>query len=854
MVKVKKTQRIELLNSIRENIVAFLAITVFVMFGAALYSGISWSGQALKASVAEEQNVGNMADIELLFPYGFDEDDMTVLRSVDGVKAIEGAYSAFEKFKINGEVCIAKIIMAGDNINRLTQIEGILPQRNNEIAIEKSWALEKGIKIGDTVSFAADGENNAHFLHNVAEGDLAALLADNRNEMKYLTNRVFTVTALAVSPAYIDTKAAVYEISPSMHTPASCLMFVHESAFDSSSFTGYTTVFIKSSETDGQMYGTEEYNDIVAHLKERILPIAEEIANRKFGELNSGLEAFREMLPPTVVATELSNVGVNAVTHQCNPSIAILKTVCDMFDTLKYNLSIPFIFISILISYSTISRIVYKDMRYIGTKKALGFKNSSIIINYILFAGMAAFIGLVSGFLISRFVIEQLFLNTLGKSFLFNKKVFCFSVKDTVILSALQLGFIVLSAFVAGCRTVRKPIIELLSNDEQNETKKHFFEKSRMWKRMPFLSKIIVKNCLNDKRRVAATLIGISGCTALAICGTSLMFSVFDSFDYHFSHLQDYRYVVYFDNTYEDVQDEIEKKLAKMNADYSPVLYSYVRLNSSTGKDVVATLAVSDCDFNGLMKIVSLDGKENALSDSGAWINCAFALSNGINEKDSTITFTDAANNIYTVQCAGVYEFYMQFPCLAMSATAYEKTVGVKPEINAFVVASDDMDKIGIETALEDIPGFLAVYDYRSVMQISFNEISGVASAIAVLYLVLSILMAPFILLDLFVLFVEEKKRELIVIMLNGYKRRFAKKYISCDAVFLTFVGILLGIVEGVMLGRWNIDRMTSDVSYFLHRINILTCIGAAGLSSLLTAFICHIAIKRISGFQLSNL
>ena len=854
MVIVKRTQRVELLSSIRINIVAFLAITVFVMFGAALYSGLDWSGQAIKASVAVEQNTGNMADIELIFPYGFDADDIAGFSSVDGVGAIEGAYSAFEQFEMNGDVRIAKLVMMGDAINRLTQTEGILPQKSSEIAVEKSWALENGIKIGDTVSFLPDGDEKAHFLHNVVEGDFAALMKGEQNEMKYLTNRTFSVTALAESPAYISKMAAGYETSPSTHSPASCLMFVPESAFDSSSFTGYTTVFVKSTETEGLTSGTEEYYAVLERLKERIRPIAEEMAERKFSELNDALEDLKKMLPKTAAVPELSRVGVSVVTRENNASLAMLKIVCDMFDTMKYNLSIPFILISILVSYSTISRTVHKDMRCIGTKKALGFISGSIIINYILFAALAAFMGLVSGFLISRFIIERLFLGVLGKSFFFDKAVWYFSVKDTVILSTLQLGFIVLSAYTAGRRTVNMPTIKLLSNDTQTDSKEHFFEKSRLWKRLSLLSKIIVINCLNDKRRVAATLIGISGCTALVICGTSLMLSVSDSFDYQFSHLQDYRYVVYFDTAYEDAQDETEKALAGTNAEYSPALYSNVRLSSPTGKDTVATLTVSDCDYDGLMKIVSLDGKENTLSDSGAWISCAFALNYGIDENGGTITFTDASNSTYNVPCAGVYEFYMQCPRIAMSAKAYEETVGEKPVPNAFIVSSEDMDKTGLEDVLEGVPGFLGVHDYYTTMQGSFDVIIGVVSAIAVLYLVLSILMALFILLDLFVMFVEEKKRELITLMINGYKLRFVKKYIYCDTIFLTAAGVILGIAAGVLLSYWNVNMMTSDVTYCLHRISILSCFGASALSSLLTAIMCLIAMKRISAFQLADL
>ena len=852
MVIMKRTQCVELLKNIRINMVSFLAITVFVMFGIALYSGMGWSGQALNDSVNCQQDSGNMADIELIFPYGFDKADMDRLKTVDGVEKIEGGYCAYEQMESDGDVRTVKVVMLQSGLNCLTQTEGTLPQKQNEIAVEKNWAETNGIGIGDTVRFVPDGDADAHFLNRVLAGDFMSPEEDGQNEMQYLTCREFTVTALGESPAYISQMAAGYETDPSTHTPADCLMFAPESAFDAQSFTGYTTLFVKGSEPGLFASGTESYNAAVGRLSDRILPQAEQLAAEKCDRLTDALAAVQAFLPADV--PEITRVGVTAVARENNASLSMLKVISDMFDQLKYNLSIPFILISILVSYSTISRTVYKDMRCIGTKKALGFKSGRIIVNYMLFAGLAALIGLLGGLLISRFVIERLFLNVLKKSFFFENPVWFFSLKDAAILGAIQLGCVLLSAFLAGRKTVKMPITEMLSGDTQHELKPHFYEKSKLWKRMPLLSKSIIRNCIGDKRRVAATLIGIAGCTALVICGVSLMLSVSDSFDYQFSQLQDYKYVAYFDPDSPDARSGMEKALADENIRATPVLYSTVRLRPPGGKDTVATLAVSDRDFDGLMALRSLDGTEHPLSDSGAWLSCAFALNYGIDGNRGTVDFTDASNKTYHVPCAGIYEFYLQCPRIAMSAAAYESAVGEAPAVNAFLIASDGTDKAELSKLLRDVPGFLSVLDYYTMMEGSFGIIIGVVSAIAMLYLVLSVLMALFILLDLFVMFVEEKKRELITLMINGYKLHYAKKYIYSDTVFLTVVGVLLGVVSGILLSNWNVNMMTSDVTYYLHRISALSCIGAAVLSALLTGIMCLIAMKRIPDYALSDL
>lgn len=853
---MKKTQWIELFKNIRINFVSFTAITVFVMFGVALYSGMGWSGQALNGSIANEQDNGNMADIELIYPYGFDDEDIEQIKKVKGVSDAKGAYFGFSSFEHRGETMTAKLVMISDGINDLIQIEGELPKKQNELAIEKKWANDNGIKLGDEISFDKDGNETDHFLNIIQKGENPFLKKEdgNENKTKYLKTNVFKVTAFAESPAYISQMAAGYETSPATHTPADCIVFVPGSAFDGESFTGYPTLFIRSDETDGIRSGTAEYNGVIDGLKERIVPVAEKIANKKTDELDEAIENFKKLSPQNAVLPEISGVGVTAITRENNSSLSMEEIVADMFETLKYNLSVPFIIISILVSYSTVSRTINKDMKLIGAKKALGFSDGSVILSYILFSGMAALLGFILGLLISRFVIERLFLNVLGKTFFMGEPVWYFSLKEAVILGIIQLGSVLLSAFLAGRKTVSRPPIQLLSGDDQPAAKERFYEKSRLWKRLHLFTKSIIHNSINDKRRVAATLIGIAGCTALVICGTSLMVSVSDSFEYQFSELQDFKYVVYFDPDSQTAKNDIQKELEKKNARCTSVYYSTVRLSAPNGKDTVAALAVSDSDFDGLMKINSLDSGEKKLTDKGAWMSCAFALNYGIDENGGKITFTDAANNTRTVACAGVYEYYMQCPRILMSKQAYVDEFSEEPKTNAFFVASDEMGKKELNELLNDIPGYISILDYYTMMDGSFGIIIGVTSAIAILYLVLSVLMALFILLDLFVMFVEEKKRELITLMINGYKVSHAKKYIYFDTVFLTAIGIIIGVGAGIVFSNWNVNMMTSDVTYYLHRISIPSCIGAAVLSTFLTAVMCLFAMKRIKGYNLSDL
>ncbi len=101
---------------------------------------------------------------------------------------------------------------------------------------------------------------------------------------------------------------------------------------------------------------------------------------------------------------------------------------------------------------------------------------------------------------------------------------------------------------------------------------------------------------------------------------------------------------------------------------------------------------------------------------------------------------------------------------------------------------------------------------------------------------------------------IHEKKRELIIMMINGYSGKTAKKYVYLDTVFITAVGVILGLVLGVLLGRLSLSSFNNSATNFLNNVDAAACLIGTCFTFLLTLVLCRIAIRKMNDFSLADI
>lgn len=795
---MKKTQWIELFNRIKETIVSFIAILFFVCFGIALFVGIGWTKYTLEDTFENEFKQNNLHNYEVLSNYKFTSENIDELSNIFKNYEIEGSYSTFEGFDYNTSKLYAKIVGITDNIDKLFLIEGELPKKDNEIVLESNYAKVTKTEIGDHIKF------------------------DLNSNLPILKNNEFIVTGFAESPAYISHLAPNYEISTNGGNSTTCIMFVSRDVFNETILPGYNELFIRVNELDEFPTLSDEYIDK-----------SKEIEDKIDKEISKVIDDNYTIIP-----------------RKDNGSIFAANIITDLCSKLKYNFASMFIIIGFMICYSTISRLVYIDIKRIGTKEALGFYTKEITKSYLFYILIVSTLGCVLGILLGRFIIEPFFISIMSGTFIIDSVTYSFSTKEILIISSLEIGVMVIICLLS-CRSIlKKDLRSLLQGYEIPEVKASILEKTKLWNKLSLLTKCILNNFVYDKRRVIATLIGITGCTALLVSAISFQSSISGTTDRQFE-LQKYNCVVSYDYRNESAEENIEKFLTDNAYQFEKASLTNISLIEKDGNAMVSRMLIGDdADFNGLIDFNSDGIKQTPEHD--AWISVGYAEEYNYNVGDY-IEVNDSNSEKHKIRVGGIFEFYQQVPYLIMSKETYKDIYNKLPQNNIYLVRNNDVFDMFKEKVME-IDGVIGARNGYANFVKTQSIIITISTAITAIYILLSVVIALCIILDLFMLFIEERKKELIVLMINGYSSSQAKKYIYTDTLILSAIGIILGAIIGSFMYKWMISSISSDMSYFMHSFNISACLISCLISAAFVLVMCLISLKKIDKFELSDI
>ena len=266
---MKKTQFIELLSNIKATFMSFFAIALFVVLSIGVFAGISWTSPALQSAADRIYDEGSLYDIEIQFPNGLTDKDLDKIRTVEGVDRIETGYVTTQMMRYGGKTHVTKITSLGKTMNQLVHVEGTLPVRRNEIAVNSRWAEEKGLKIGDKVSFKHDKKS------------------DKKDGMKFLKEDRYKVTAIVDSPAYVSYNLSSYGMANIGSGYIQCLAFVSEKSFDTKAYPGYVEAYIRSDSLRGMRTGTKKYSERVNEIAEEVTALGDGLSEKRYKDLKT---------------------------------------------------------------------------------------------------------------------------------------------------------------------------------------------------------------------------------------------------------------------------------------------------------------------------------------------------------------------------------------------------------------------------------------------------------------------------------------------------------------------------------------------------------------------------------------
>lgn len=524
-----------------------------------------------------------------------------------------------------------------------------------------------------------------------------------------------------------------------------------------------------------------------------------------------------------------------------NPGYTEYKQNADRISSLATVFPIIFFLIAALVSLTTMSRMVEEKRGEIGTFRALGYKNGEIAVKFLLYAASAGILGSVAGLALGFYLFPSIIINAYGALYNFSDFTTPWYVSYSVIGVLVALLCTVGITFVTLRIDLFSTPAALLRPKAPKSGKRVWLERIKpIWSRLSFIRKVTVRNLFRYKSRMFMTIFGIAGCTSMIVTGFGLRDSIGDMVPLQFEKLWRYQAVVTFE---EGITDEnraaYHAALEELSGfDKSLGVASDTLTMSGKGQTTQDVSVYLPESTENLGDFVLFNNRKTGavyqLNNEGAIIDEKLANLFGI-EPGDTITLRSADNQDYQLKVAQIAENYTgHFAYL--SKEYYQEVFQQEPNFNSeFLLFDQNLTKE------EEKAVTTTLMEQKQVINVSFLSTSSdeLKDTMGILTIVVWVLIFSAGLLAFIVLYnlnninISERIRELSTIKVLGFYDNEVTMYIYRENIFLTVVGIILGLILGYFEHLYVLTTVELDILMFSPALHW----QSYGYASLITVF-----------------
>ena len=453
-------------------------------------------------------------------------------------------------------------------------------------------------------------------------------------------------------------------------------------------------------------------------------------------------------------------------------------------------LPVLFLAIAILTMVTTMHRITASEKTQIGILKALGFRDRRILRHYSAYALMiglmGSILGIGIGYGLGRFILSP---DGAMATYIDLPAWPLYAPAFTWIVIVLINVFLTAIGYLSVRKMLAGTAADALRPYVPKRIKHLRIEETQRFKALSFSTKWNLRDCLRHKSRSFMTLFGIVGCMVLLVGGLGMKDTMDAFLDVFYGQAINYRYRVYLDTetvTNEEAQalaDELEGDWCAQRAvqigdkGYGLEIYSVTR----------DKVRFTDTD----MKIVSL-------SDEGAYICSRIARDFGLRAGDSLTFSPYDSDETYTVQVAGVLDSMTE--SILMTAD-YADRAGISYTIGT------------VFTDREDVPSgrhVLNVQSKKSIMD-SFDTFMELMDKMVWLLVIAAVVLGIVVLYNLGIMSYTERYREMATLKVVGFKDSRIGRLLIGQNMWLTVIGILIGIPAGIGVLQYLLTALASE-------------------------------------------
>ena len=479
-----------------------------------------------------------------------------------------------------------------------------------------------------------------------------------------------------------------------------------------------------------------------------------------------------------------------------------------------------FIIVVALMCFNTMNRMVEEERGEIGILTSLGYGNFSIINGYLFYIFFATVIGVTVGLLVGYTLIPNVIYSIYNANYILPKLEINMKLLPFFIIILITLGLMSIIAIVSCLKELKLVPAEILRPASPKKGKKVFLEHIKfIWKRLSFTGKVTARNMFRYKKRIIMTILGVVGSTALLLTGFGLRDSISGLADLQYGKINHYDALLVLSNSYTETNTELSEHLASEEiTEYMPIYQASFTFEANSLSHDVYLIAISSSDE--IDEFITFNSKVNdefVFPEDGVVISEKMASLLDV-EIGDFIKLRNSNNELVVLPISEIVENYTMH-YVYMNEATYEKYFETELEYNMIMAnLSDEANHDDLASKWMDA-GLISTINFTEDNIEIFDNMVGGLNLIVLLIISASCMLAFIVLYNLTTINIAERIREISTLKVLGFYDKEVSSYVYRETLFLTIIGIILGLVAGIFLHMYVINVAETDNILFLHDI-----------------------------------
>lgn len=774
----------KMFRDIKQNLSQFITIFLMVLIGVMVYVGIEAYMDGMTSAADNFYKNNNIQDLNVMG--NLSDKDLDKIKSLDNVKDAEKKLVVNAIDKDDKDKTYLLSFIDSNNISKFHIMDGEKFDVNKKGAwVDNFYAEKNNLKVGDTIKIKYDTfslEEKILGLINVPDH-----IYDVKDESEFVPNREnFGFVYLSVNEipeSYIKDL-----VMKEMKITDEKIFDKYVTNFNYKEYIPYNYIMVDVNKKKNVTSVKEDIEDKVSNAK-AIVKIEDTLSYQRYqGEIDEGA----------------SYVGI--------------------FSGL-------FLFIAMLSVITTMTRVVKKQKLQIGTMKALGIKNSKIVMHYIGYGFFVSLAAAIVGIILGKYFIGTFFLNMEMDYFEVPNGVPV--VKPLSYLVAVLVVMVVSFITYLTCRKelFKKPA-EALRNEVPNvKVSSLNLSTKGIFKKLNFSSKWNYRDILRNKFRTVTAVVGIVGCCMLIVCAFGMLNSMNHFIKLQFENLYNFNYKLSLKENIKD--DELKVLTDKYGNNTSETL----TIETKIGKEREAnTIFVTNA--GNLVRFQNKNGEFIKVNkNNGVYVTRKLADQKNLKVGDTIKWHIYGVNKYYESKIVGLTKD-PQVQNLTMTKEYLESLdIDYKPDS---LYTNTDLKGI------KDIKNVSLVQDINELKN-SLESMLSMMKSMIMLIIVFAIGLGAIIIYNMGILSYSEKQYQFATLKVLGFSDKKIRKIFVQQNNWITVLSIIIGLPTGYYMTSWIYESVIADNYDLSAYINLSTYLIAIIGTILVSIIVSRMLSKKVN-------